>query len=279
MTIALAIEGANGDVYNQYLFGSNSGLLGFQGYGNGYAGVQLANGRTISLPATNAVGVNSLTGSDTTVILIARFQAGGESDLWENGQLVASDVSPAAIGNNIQSSNAKILGNINFGSAGGAPNAPTSTAMRFYFLEGMAATTALSNTQVSQLYGYLSQQWPGIQEVTSSPNIWSGTVTSTDVGHIQGIGIGDGKRFVFHTNMLAEYDPNWNLVTYNPSLSTGIVAPGMGFHSGDGDYAQGKIFAPLEQDLAGAGAVIGVYDATKPGLPLIGSKSVASPGH
>ncbi len=281
MTIALAIEGANGGVYNQYLFGSNSGLLGFQGYGNGYAGVQLANGRTISLPANNAVGVGASTGSDTTIILIARFQPGGESDLWENGQLVASNfpTSPTAVGQFIQSPNAKILGNINYAPAGTSPNAPQSTATRFYFLEGMAATTALSNTQVSQLYNSLSQQWPGIQAVTSSPNLWSGTVTSTDVGHIQGIGIGDGKRFVFHTNMLAEYDANWNLVTYNPSLSTGIVAPGTGFHSGDGDYAQGKIFAPLEQDLAGAGAVIGVYDATKPGLPLIGYKSVASPSH
>lgn len=278
-TIAFAIEGANGGVYNQYLFGSTTGALGFAGYGNPYAGVQLANGQAITLPATQGPSVNSTTGSDTTLIMIARFRPGSESDLWVNGQLVATNVSPSSVGQLIRSPNAKILGNINYGSRDSSVVAPQSTATRYYFLEGLAATSAVSDQQVSQIYNYLSQQWQGIQILGGSPNLYWNTVTTTDEGHIQGVAIGDGKRFVFHTGMVAEYDSSWHLLTYNPAIGAGVLAAGAGVHSGDGDYAAGKVFAPLESDLAGVNSTIAVYDATKPGLPLITSKNISTPQH
>jgi autotransporter-associated beta strand protein len=289
LTLAFAIEAANGDIYNQYFFGSNSAAVGFVGYGNAYSGVQLANGQGISLPATRGIGISSAQGSDTTLIMIARFQANGESDLWENGQLVSSssNTSASAVGQFVQSPNAKLLGNINYGSPTGPPVAPQSTATKLYFLEGMATTSALSNDQVSQLYGYLSQQWPGVQDLEASPNLYwdksqnpqRAVATTVNAGHIQGVAIGDNQRFVFHTAMIEEYDSNWRLITNNQSIAAGIYPSGASVHCGDGAYAAGKIFAGLEQDLAGVGATIAVYDATKPGLPLITSKSIATPQH
>jgi autotransporter-associated beta strand protein len=289
LMIAFAIEAANADVYNQYFFGSNTAPVGFVGYGNPYAGVQLANGQSIALPASGAIGLNYAEGSDTTLIMIARFQANGESDLWEDGRLVSStfNTSPSAVGRFIQSPSVKLLGNINYASPNSAAVAPQSTATKFYFLEGLATTSALSNDQVSQLYGYLSQQWPGIQDVSSSPNLYwdksqnpqRATATTVNAGHIQGVAIGDNRRFVFHTAMIEEYDSNWQLITNNQSIAAGIYPPGTAVHAGDGTYAQGKIFAGLEQDLAGGAATIAVYDATKPGLPLITSKNIATPQH
>ena len=91
--------------------------------------------------------------------------------------------------------------------------------------------------------------------------------------------VGDNRRFIFHTAMIEEYDSNWQLITNNQAISAGIVAPGTSFHCGDGSYAAGKIFAPLEQDFNGDGGTIGVYDATKPGLPLITAKNIATPQH
>ncbi len=188
-------------------------------------------------------------------------------------------VGPTAVSESISSPNINILGNINYASTASQYVAPSTTGTKFYFLEGLATNTALSNNQVSQVYNYLSQQWTGVQEVAVSPNIYWQTVTTTDEGHIQGIANGDGEHFVFHTGMIAAYDANWNLLTYNPSISSGIVSAGSSFHSGSGGYAQGKIFAPLEQDLNGDGTTIGVYDATKPGLPLIAAKSITTPQH
>ena len=215
------------------------------------------------------------------MIIVARIEPNGESDLWQNGVLVGSTpaVGPTAVSQSIRSPNINILGNINYASATSPYMAPNTTGTKFYFLEGLATNTALSNNQVSQVYNYLSQQWTGVQEVAASPNIYWQTVTSTDEGHIQGIANGDGEHFVFHTGMIAAYDANWNLLTYNPSISSGIVSAGSSFHSGSGGYAQGKIFAPLEQDLNGDGATIGVFDATKPGLPLIAAKNIATPQH
>ncbi len=280
LTIAFAIEGANSSPSNQYIFGTNSAQLGFSTYGAPQAAAGLNNGQSISLRANSGFGLNSTVGPDSTMIVVARFQANGESDLWQNGVLIGSTprVSPTSV-SSIQSPNLNILGNINYSATTGACVAPNSTATKFYFLEGFATTSALSNSQISQVYNYLSQHWTGVQEVAASPNIYWQTVTNTDEGHIQGIANGDGRHFVFHTGMIAAYDASWNLLTYNPTMSSGIVPPGTPLHSGDGSYAQGKIFAPLEQDLAGDGATIGVYDATKPGLPLITAKNIATPQH
>lgn len=290
LTVAFAVEADNYTASNQYIFGSNSAPLGFVGYGNPYAAVQLNNGQSISLSASPGMSFNSAVGSDTTFIMIARFQPNGESDLWENGQLVSSTIgnaSPAAAPQYIQSPNVKILGNINYGSEGGGTTAPQSTATRFFFLEGLASTTALSNDQVSQLYKYLSQQWPGVQEVSTSPNLYwdqsqnpqRAAPTTVNAGHIQGVASGDNMRIVFHTAMIEEYDRNWNLLNSNQAIGAGIVPPGTSLHSGDGDYAQGKIFAPLEQDLNGDGKGIAVYDATKPGMPLITFKPLTTTYH
>jgi autotransporter-associated beta strand protein len=280
LTVAFAIEGANSDPSNQYIFGTNTALLGFSTLGNPLAAAGLNNGQSITLRATQGFPLNDIAGPDTTMIVIARFQPNSESDLWENGVLVSSTqaVSPNA-DSSIRSPNINLLGNVNFSSEAGGYAAPSSTGTKFYFLEGLATTSALSNSQISQVYNYLSRQWPGVQDVASSPNIHWQTVTSTNSGHIEGVATGDGERFVFHTTMIAAYDSNWNLLTYNPTISNGVVAPGSGFHCGDGAYAQGKIFAPLEQDLAGDRATIGVYDATKPGLPLIVAKNIATPQH
>ena len=281
LTIAFAIEGANSNPSNQYFFGTNGALLGFSTYGAPVAAAGLNNGQSISLPANSGFGLNSTVGPDATMIIVARIEPNGESDLWQNGVLVGSTpaVGPTAVSQSIRSPNINILGNINYASATSPYVAPSTTGTKFYFLEGLATNTALSNNQVSQVYNYLSQQWTGVQEVAMSPNIYWQTVTTTDEGHIQGIANGDGEHFVFHTGMIAAYDANWNLLTYNPSISSGIVSAGSSFHSGSGGYAQGKIFAPLEQDLNGDGATIGVYDATKPGLPLIAAKNIATPQH
>ncbi len=280
LTVAFAIEGANSNPSNQYMFGTNGALVGFSTYGAPLAAAGLNNGQSISLRATQGFGLNDKVGPDATMIVIARFQSDGESDLWQNGVLIGST---PAVGQNavasIRSPNINLLGNINYSATAAGYVAPSSTGTKFYFLEGLATTSALSDSQVSHVYNYLSQQWTGVQEVASSPNIYWQTVTNVNEGHIQGVAVGDGERFVFHTGMIAAYDANWNLLTYNPAISSGIVAPGSGFHSGDGDYAQGKIFTPLEQDFAGGGATIGVYDATKPGLPLITAKNIATPQH
>src|SRR5438105_7534675 len=59
VTMAFAIEAANSNPGNQYIFGSNSAPLGFANYGSAYAAVQLANGQTVSVPATRGIGLNS----------------------------------------------------------------------------------------------------------------------------------------------------------------------------------------------------------------------------
>ncbi|HEY2147115.1 MAG TPA: hypothetical protein VGH32_04210, partial [Pirellulales bacterium] len=244
LTMAFAIEADNYTASNQYIFGSNSAPLGFVGYGNPYAAVQLNNGQSISLTASQGMSFNSAVGSDTTFIMIARFQPNGESDLWENGRLVSSTISnagPTAVPQTIQSPNVKILGNINYGPAGGGTTAPQSTATKFFFLEGLASTSALSNDQVSQLYNYLSQQWPGVQDTSTSPNLYwdqsqnsqRAAPTTVNAGHIQGVAIGDNRRVVFHTAMIEQYDRNWNLLNSNQSIGAGIVAPGSSIHSGD----------------------------------------------
>jgi autotransporter-associated beta strand protein len=280
LTVAFAIEGANSSPSNQYFFGTNTALLGFSTFGAPVGVAGLNNGQSINLRATQGFGLNSTVGPDATMVIIARFQANGESDLFQNGVLIGSTppVSPTAV-SSIHSPNINILGNINYASAAGGCVAPNGTGSKFYFLEGLATTSALSDSQISQVYDYLSQQWPGVQEVASSPNIYGQTVTNQASGHIQGIAVGDGERFAFHSNMIVAYDSQWHVLTYNPALSNGVVGPDSGFHSGDGAYAQGKLFAPLEQDLAGGGATIGVYDATKPGLPLITAKNIATPQH
>jgi autotransporter-associated beta strand protein len=112
-----------------------------------------------------------------------------------------------------------------------------------------------------------------------SQNPQRATATTVNAGHIQGVAIGDNHRFVFHTAMIEEYDSNWQLITNNQSIAAGIYPAGTAVHAGDGAYAAGKIFAGLEQDLAGGAATIAVYDATKPGLPLITSKNIATPQH
>ena len=254
--------------------------MGFSTYGAPLAAAGLNNGQSITLRAASGFGFNSTVGPDATMIIIARFPANGESDLWQNGVLIASTPAVSATaGSLISSPNINILGNINYASTASGYVAPNTTGTKFYFLEGLATNTALSNNQVSQVYNYLSQQWTGVQEVAASPNIYWQTVTTTDEGHIQGIANGDGEHFVFHSGMIAAYDANWNLLTYNPTLFSGVVPAGTPLHCGSGGYAQGKLFAPLEQDLAGGGATIGVYDATKPGLPLITSKNIATPQH
>jgi autotransporter-associated beta strand protein len=288
LTVAFAIGAANSSPSSQYIFGSNTATVGFLNSGGPYAGVQLNNGQSIGLFPTMGFGMNSAQGSDIMMTMIARFQPDGESDFWENGVLVGSTLANFANAF-IQSPTVKLLGNSNYATATSASSvtASSSTGVKFYFLEGLAATSALSNAQVSQLNNYFLQKWPGVEEVSYSPNLYwdksqnsqRAVATTINAGHIQGVAVGDNERFVFHSGMIEEYDNNWRLITNNQAISMGIVSPGTPFHCGDGDYAQGKIFAPLEQDLNGAGATIGVYDATKPGLPLIASKNISTPQH
>jgi autotransporter-associated beta strand protein len=289
LTIALAIEAANSSPSNQYIFGSSTGVVGFQTYGTPLAGVQLNNGQSLGLRAPLfGYGLNQLVGSDTMLTVIARFQPNGESDLWENGILVSSTPAAASSANaSIQSPAIQLLGNLNTSTSATALSASSNGGTRFYFLEGLAATSALSNAQISQLGNYFGQKWPGVQVVAGSPNLYwdksqnpqRAAATTVNAGHIQGVAIGDNKQFIFHTAMIEEYDRNWQLITNNQAISAGIPLGSSGYHCGDGDYAQGKIFAPLESDLGGAAATIGVYDATKPGLPLIAYKNISSPQH
>ncbi len=222
-------------------------------------------------------------------VIIARFQPSGESDLWENGVLLGSSPSVSSSGRSptIRSPAIKLLGNINFASSSNGISVASSEANKNYFLEGMATSSALSDGQILGLNNYLSQKWPGVENVASSPNLYwdksqnpqRAAATTVNAGHIQGVGAGDGHRFIFHTAMIEEYDSNWRLITNNQSISTGVYSGANGFHCGDGDYAAGKIFAPLELDLAGAGKGIGVYDASSPGLPLIAFKPLSTTSH
>ena len=158
------------------------------------------------------------------------------------------------------------------------------TGRRFSFLEGIATKTALSSTQLSQTYNYLTQRYTGVQNISISPNLWYDASVNLqrlvsvpiNAGHIQGVGAGDGYTYVFYTAMIEKYDPNWNLIASNQSIGAGIVPAGSPIHSGGGTYLNGLIFAPLEAAIGPGGQWIGVYNANLPGLPLITSVNVTA---
>ena len=174
-------------------------------------------------------------------------------------------------------------------AAASSPPAPIPNGFsHFYFLEGMASRAALSDSQVQGLYDDWTKKLPGIQHQISSPNVhWDATantdrtlLVSHDVGHIQGVAMGDGARFTFYTNMIEKYDTSWNAVTHNESIVSGIAtAQFPAAHGGDGDYYQGKVYAPLEIGFGGDGQFIAVYDANQPNLPLIRFKDISAQHH
>jgi autotransporter-associated beta strand protein len=275
-TIALAIEGSSFDDTERYIFGGGNAALGFG---------PLAQPDAVVLPSSTAVYGTNIgwfggTPSRVTDILIARYQAGGELDLWADGVFAGSVPLSAIAPSSATALAVPLLGNLNYTTSPTSLVAPSSIAGGFYFLEGMETNTALTNAQVSQLYNYLSEKWPGVQGVAQSPNLyWNSTVnpqetppTTINAGHIEGIGAGGNQRAIFYAGAIALYDANWNLLNSNQS-------PGTGGHCGDGDLVAGKIFAPIEEDFAGVGGAIAVYDATKPGLPLITSVNTTNPQH
>ncbi len=189
------------------------------------------------------------------------------------------------VGQTLNASAISLLGTQNFAtSTSAAISAPAGTPSQFSFLEGMATNTALSTAQISRAYNYLTRRYSGTQNIAISPNLyWNAALNSDRIapvtvngGHIEGVGAGDGYRYIFHTALIEKYDENWNLVTSNQSIFTGVIPAGGSYHCGGGTYLDGKIFAPLEVALGPDGQWIGVYDATKPGLPLITSVDVSA---
>ena len=286
-TIAFAVEGDNFDDTKRNVIGGGNLVVGFGGLGAPYAAFLQSNNQSAVAYGTNVAGLAGSPGPQITEIVIARYQAGGELDLWADGVFAGSVPVAALRPTSVAMPSIPVLGNTNYATNATDLITPTSTAGGFYFLEGMATNSALSNAQVSQLYNYLSEKWPGVQPIAQSPNLyWNSTInpqetppTTVFAGHIEGVASGDNQRFIFHTSVIADYDMNWNLLNSNQSIGAGIYPAGTGVHSGDGDYLAGKIFAPLELDLNGDGGGIAVYDATKRGLPLIKFKSITDHPH
>jgi autotransporter-associated beta strand protein len=287
-TIAIAVEADSFDDSKRYLLGGGNASLGFGNLGVPSTSFLEGNNSSPTLYGSTVATLNGSQGAYDTEILIARYQAGGSLSLWANGVL-AGTLPVSSIGpSSTLSPTIPLLGDSNYSISSTGLTAPTSTAGNFYFLEGMATNTALSNSQITQLYNYLSEKWTGIQPVALSPNLdWSSTInpqesaasTIPTAGHIEGVASGNNQRFIFHTAVIADYDTNWNLLTSNQAIGAGIYPSGSPVHSGDGDYAAGKLFAPLENDLAGSGATIAVYNAAEPGLPFVTYKTLTGPQH
>lgn len=287
-TVAIAIEADGADETGRYVLGGGNATLGFGSLGEPDAFFIQSNNQAATVNTSTIASLNGSQGSYDTEILIARYQAGGDLDLWANGTLAGS-VPVSALGpTNVASPTIPLLGNVNFANNSTGLVAPSSTASGFDFLEGVATNSALSNTQISQLYNYLSEKYTGVQPTAISPNLyWSSSVnpqesapaTISNPGHIEGVAVGNNEQYIFQTGVVAAYDNNWNLLNYNQAIGAGIYPAGSSIHSGDGDYQAGKLFAPLEQDLNGNGATIAVYDATKSGLPLITAKTLTGPQH
>lgn len=283
-TIAIAVEADSFDDTKRNVLGGGNMSLGFTGLGLPDASFLQSNGQSAFLAGSTFATLNGSQGPEDTEILIARYQAGGDLELWANGVLAGSMPISAFGPTSTAAPSIPLLGNTNFATDSTGLVAPSSEAGGFYFLEGMATSTALSDSQISQLYTYLSAKYPGVQPTAESPNLyWNSSVnpqetpptTSSTAGHIQGVAAGGNDRFVFYTGVIAEFDSNWNLLNYNQSISPSSLA----VHCGDGDYVAGKIFAPLETSFDGDNGCIAVYDATKPGLPLITSVSITSHIH
>ncbi len=286
-TIVLALAGANfAPDRHSTLFGSAAASMALSRWGLPTASARLSDKSSIdlSIPGYGPIwGVTKWEGPETTIIVAARFRPGGTSDLWVNNVLISSKTNGSA-GQKLTSPAISLLGAQNVATTGGAISVPSGTPSKFYFLEGMAASTALSDTQLSQVYNYLTQRYTGIQNLAISPNLYYDAAANPqrtvrvpfNAGHIQGVGAGNGYRYVFYTAMIEKYDADWKLIASNQSLATRIVRNGVSLHSGGGTYLAGKIFAPLEKALGPGGQWIGVYDANKRGLPLIASVDVSA---
>ncbi len=274
-TLVLAVEGLPVDMSGRSFIGVQTDTIGFSNTHIPYAALELDNGAS-TLSVVGSAGI--FTGIETA-ILVERFQSGpgGSSlDFWLNGVHAGTSTSSSP-NSTIYAPAIPVLGNLNFGS-GASFVTPSGHAGAFDFLEGFATNTALTDNQIANVYASLSQQWPGVQVQQYSPNVsWhvQDPQVPFPVGHIEGIAVGGGFRFTFQNGLLNKFDSNWNLV--DSSASLGSLANGM--HCGGGDYAAGKLFAPLEEDFGGAGQFIGVYDATKPGMPLITMKDISAPAH
>ena len=269
-TFILDMEGANYfPTNNSSLFGSTSLSLALDQFGPPIASARVNGGPTINLlPAGNygpVWGVTSAEGPESNIVFSARFQPGGESDIWENNVLVASTTT-GSIGQTLNSPAVSLLGTQNFATAAAAISVPPTTPSQFNFLEGMATRCALSNSQLTQAYNYLTRRYSGTQNVAISPNLYWNAAQNSDrilpvpinAGHIEARGAGDGNIYIFHTSMIEKYDTNWNLITSNQAIATNIDPGATSFHSGGGTYLAGKIFAPLEAGLGPDGQWIGV---------------------
>jgi len=193
--------------------------------------------------------------------MIARFQANGESDLWENGRLVSStfNTSSSAVGQFIRSPSVKLLGNINYASPDSAGPSPHRARRRsFIFSRGWRRHRPCRTIKFRRSTAISRSNGPAYR-MSSVRRIYIGTnrrilkgprPRRVNAGHIQGVAIGDNHRFVFHTAMIEEYDSNWQLITNNQSIAAGIYPAGTGVHSGDGGVCSG-------QDLCGIGAGFG----------------------
>ncbi len=280
MTLALVLQGDNSDLSGRYLFGGSGVVIAASNTAVPFASAGFGDGSHFVFPSKNLFGGQDI---DVFMVRVQSNSAGGRSDFWENGVSMGSTLWNTA-GAPIRQTTPWLLGNANFASAAGAVS-PSGGGSKLSFLEGLATNTALSDTQISQLYSTLSVKWPGVQQRALSPNLYWGAqpwntanpAPTFNAGHIEGIASGDGYRYKFDTALIEKYDTNWNLITANESINAGTPLPKV--HSGDGDYLAGKVFAPLEADFGGGAQGIAVYDATKPGLPLITYKDISAQHH
>jgi hypothetical protein len=105
-------------------------------------------------------------------------------------------------------------------------------------------------------------------------------VSTIDAGHLQGVAVNGGNRYIFHTGVIEKYDAAWNLQTNNQNVFAGLPTTfGPVQHVGDGDYFGGKLYVPMESDFGSNGKYIGVYDANSPGLPLVAVRDISAQHH
>ncbi len=277
-TLALVLGGpaSPGGTANNW-WGSFAGSGAATVSTNPYGYFATANGGTLSVYGSNRY---TLSANDSELLMIVRMKQGGPVEFWQNGVLRGTGTWPTGTNNSILSPQKQLLGGYITATNPSLITPANVSSMGAFakgsFLEGVATNSYLSDSQLADLTQYLTRKWPAVQDSSNSPNVYDPVG-----GHVQGVALSPTEKFVFHTSTITKYDSQWNsLNSYkNPNVFAGLPTTyGKVAHMGDGAYANGMLFAPLEVDFGYVGKYIGVYDATKPGMPLLGYRDI-SPQH
>ena len=289
-TLALVVQAADVSLATKRLWGASNGVevgqVRINGLGRPTVDFRTHTGGSVSA-SDNSGFTYGGTSQGYTAVLIARFRAGQTGELWHNGILRASDFWPGGSSDTLRSVQKTFLGNSNAAGNSSGYSPIAGDYAKFYFLEGLATKSYISDTQLGGLYEHLSEKWPGVQNLKGSRNLyWNSTVNpdrsapAVNAGHLQGVAAKAGERIIFHTGMIEKYDAGWNLQTNNQNVFANIPTDhGPVTHLGDGDYYAGKVFAPAETDLGGGGQFIAVYDANAPGMPLVAARDITAQHH